>query len=367
MATRIAHLITSLEGGGTENFLFQITTHAPATMETRVFFLRKDGVMGQRIRQAGVAVKGPVCPATLLNELRKFKPDALHTCLYWANQVGRIAGRILGIPVIVSSQRSIDVWQKPWHGWMDRFTLPMAHLVLCNSAEAMMVLQKRLGRRAGPRFEKLENGLDDSVLVLQDSSAARRAYHLPEDAIVGGTLMRLHREKGAELIPDFASALLSAEPRLHLLVGGTGPLEPELKQRTSHHPWSNRLHWLGWENRISRFYSAIDFFWSLSREESFPQTLLEASAMGVPWMAPDVGEISALAGFGEGHIVYPAAGRQDAAAIGLQFLKNLGQNQDLSRAAAGRIRERFRMTRMIDRFYQQIESALQNVRRGEPN
>src|SRR5205814_568047 len=48
---KIRHLITSLEGGGTENFLYQILAHSPTGYDHEVLYLKKDGVIGDRIRR----------------------------------------------------------------------------------------------------------------------------------------------------------------------------------------------------------------------------------------------------------------------------------------------------------------------------
>src|SRR5205085_1586108 len=104
--------------------------------------------------------------------------------------------------------------------------------------------------------------------------------------------------KGGDLIPLFAKQVLEANPNLHLLIGGRGPLENNLKEATENASWSNRLHWLGWESDGRRAMAASDFCFLLSREESFPQVLLEASALGLPWIAPGVGGIPDLVAAG---------------------------------------------------------------------
>jgi len=322
MTKTLVHLITSLEGGGTEIFLWHLLKYAPKNLAQRVFYLKKDGVIGERIRALNIPVQ-KVDSRLLWQELRKNTPDVLHTCLYRAHQLGRVFGRMAGIKRIVSSQRAIDSWQKPWHVYVDAFTLPFCDDVVVNSSAAEKLVRGRIGPRATPRITKILNGVDLQRFMPGDRIAARRVLGLPEEAPIGGSLMRLHAEKGADYIVPFAEKIFALNPSLHLVVGGVGPMEMRLKQQTQNKPWSHRLHWAGWIENTPVFYAALDFFWLLSREESFPQSLLEASVMGIPWIAPEIGGVPDLISAGAPGQTYRAKDIRQAADLAL----NISQNQ----------------------------------------
>jgi len=354
MATpNIIHLITSVGGGGTENFLYQILAHSPKNYTHRVLYLGHDGVTGDKIRRLGIPVE-KTNPWSLYQKLRQEKPDTLHTCLHWANQVGRIVGRVARVPFILSSHRSIDVWQKPWHRMIDRWTLLFCNTVIVNSDPALRIIGQRLSTSKNrPRLVKLENGLDLQVFVPLERQLLRRQYSLPLDAIVGGTLMRLHAEKGAEKIPAMADALLERHPTLILMIGGSGPLENSLKAATRQ--WGNRILWLGWQKNAVEFLSTLNFFWLLSREESFPQALLEASGMGLPWVAPDVGAVQELVRSGACGRFYPTNDLGKAIAAFEDLLAHLPQEESQAREAMPKIRARYDLSKMVSAFYTIVE------------
>lgn len=358
MSTKVVHLITSLEGGGTENFLFQLLSHSPSTFKHKVFYLKKDGVMGDRIRRLGIPVMKTEGFLGTWQTLSREKPRILHTCLYRAHQIGRILGHRAGISTVISSQRSIDAWAKPWHRWVDRWTLKNCDYVLVNSDAAQKLVERRRGARLRPLITKLYNGLDTDQFVRQDRWKARQAYNLPMDAVVGGSLLRLHREKGADRIPDFAGQILTARPDLHLVVGGTGPLAQSLKKAVQGKPWTDRLHWTGWEENTPRFLSAIDFFWSLSREESFPQSLLEASGLGVPWIAPQVGGTLELLESGTGGLVYSTTNPLGSVHSCYELLRLLNELKRKSENAVPALCSRYSLSKMIDIFYDFLAKAL---------
>ncbi len=351
MSSLIIHLITSLEGGGTENFLDQMLAHSPAAFRHKVLFLKKDGVIGNRIRSRGIPVIHVANPFVLRKMLLDEPPVVLHTCLFWGNQMGRCVGRWANLATIVSSQRAIDTWQKPWHRLLDHLTLPLSHAVIANSIAAQTVMEQRRGRRKKPVLFRLYNGVDNKQFVRQDRWIARQTYGLPLDALVGGTLMRLHSEKGADRIPAYAASLLKARPDLHLLVGGVGPLEKTLKAKTAGHSWSNRLHWTGWENSTPQFLTALDFFWSLSREESFPQALLEASVMEVPWLAPDVGGTKELISNGASGLLYPPSSPEGSVHAAFELIRLLNEFKSKAAAVAPTLRALFSIDRTAENFY----------------
>jgi glycosyltransferase involved in cell wall biosynthesis len=344
---KIVHLITSLEGGGTENFLYQLIRYSPADWTHHVLFLKKDGVIGDRLRQQAISPR-KVTGGELYPILRREKPDVLHTLLYRANQVGRVIGRVAGVKRIISSQRAIDAWQKPWHILLDSFTLPFCNDVFVNSSAAEALVRVRIKQHATPRVTRILNGVDLERFSIQDRSAARQKLQLPGGAVIGGSLMRLHAEKGADYILPFAAKALQENPALHLVVGGVGPLEQPLRAQSGKEPWGKRLHWLGWIEDTPAFYAALDFFWSLSREESFPQSLLEATVMGIPWLAPEVGGVPDLIAAGARGRLYPV-GDIPQAAMSVRDL--LEKNVPLTNSALDAFRQAFSVQKMAARFY----------------
>lgn len=354
---KITHLITSLHGGGTENFLHQILSVAPQDIQQEVLYLKEDGVIGDRIRQLGIEVRHCSNFFSLVRHLRQNSPDVLHTLLYRAHQVGRCAGDLAGIPWVVSSQRSLDDWQKPWHGWLDRITLRWCNGIIANSEAAIARVRTRISKQHPLIFRKLTNGISPERFMSQDVHRARQEMQLPENALLAGTLMRLHKEKGADLLPEFAEALLGPNPRLHLVIGGTGPELGSIQNAMTGKLWASRVHWKGWVEKSPTFLAALDFFFLLSREESFPQALLEASAAGRPWIAPNVGDVQDLQQPGCS-LVFQREDVRGALAAANQILQDLPTFAKNAETAAPVVHQRYAMDEMSRLFY----SFLQDLR-----
>jgi glycosyltransferase involved in cell wall biosynthesis len=348
---RIIHLITSLEGGGTENFLYQIISRSPAGVHHQVIFLKRDGVIGDRLRQLGIPVTRAASLAWLWRLLKRENPDILHTCLFRGNQIGRVVGRAAGLKKIISSQRSIDGWAKAWHRQLDAWTIPLCDRIIVNSGAAKRYIENRVPPRRCPPLVRISNGIDASRFTAKDRLGCRQQYGLPEDAVLGGSFLRLHSEKGADLIPALADSALPKWPKLHLVIAGTGPLAASLQATARRSPHGGRIHYLGWQDDVPSLLSALDFVWLLSREESFPQTLIEASSMGLPWVAPQVGGIPELLDSGAVGRLFPVDSVDRAAQTWDDFLKDLNEHKTKAVAAAPMIRSQYSLERMAEEVY----------------
>ena len=95
----------------------------------------------------------------------------------------------------------------------------------------------------------------------------------------------------------------------------------------------------------------LDFFWLLSREESFPQALLEASGMALPWLAPDIGDVAELLKCGAAGILYPVNDVRAAALACREIIDHLSDWQAKAAVARGSLKMHYSLERMTKAFY----------------
>lgn len=278
MKKNIFHLITSLNIGGTERFLEDVITGTKNNFNHSVSYIKEYGFVGESLAAGGISIVQLPSFLRIIKYIKKLKPDIIHTHLYRANILGRIAGRICKIPVI-SSRRSTDTWRNRRQVFWDRITSKWCSKIITNSKNVadLMVLDEKVP------YEKIEvvyNGISDNGFV----SEAPDKY-----GMVIGFVGRLHREKGADLLPEFAGMVKKKIPQVEIKIAGGGPLEDELRKNL---PENCSL--LGWmkEDELKSFYDSIDVLILLSRLESFPRVLIEAGARGVPSVAPDIGGVA---------------------------------------------------------------------------
>ena len=102
---------------------------------------------------------------------------------------------------------------------------------------------------------------------------------------------RLAREKGMELLAESFLRARSVDPRLHLLLAGSGPEEGMLRERLG-----DAATFLGWleDDELARAYASADIFLFCSTTDTYGQVVVEAGASGLPVIAIAEGGPAAL-------------------------------------------------------------------------
>jgi glycosyltransferase involved in cell wall biosynthesis len=110
---------------------------------------------------------------------------------------------------------------------------------------------------------------------------SRAEFDTPEGVPVLLSLARLHPVKGLDMLLE---ALMDI-PDAYLWLAGTGPLEQDLKQKTSDLGLQERVRFLGWRTDREALLAAADICVFPSRNDSFGAVILEAWATRTPLVA----------------------------------------------------------------------------------
>lgn len=260
-------LLDSSRVGGIETHVATLAGGlAAAAVSAEVVFLTDHGPhpMKALLDQAGTAhrtLAGGL--GGLLGGLRRHRPALVHTHGYKAGVLGRLAGAVLGIPV-VSTYHAGEPGTgrlRLYHG-IDRATASLAH--------AIAVSEEIRGKLPGGGTPVIGNFVD------LPAAAARRGRRARTVAFVG----RLSPEKG----PDEFCALAEALPATDFEVFGDGPMRGPLESR-----FGGRVRFHGTVPSMSGHWQDIGLLCMPSRHEGLPLAALEAMASGVPVAAYAVG------------------------------------------------------------------------------
>ncbi|HAM38236.1 MAG: hypothetical protein A2474_03505 [Elusimicrobia bacterium RIFOXYC2_FULL_34_12] len=282
---KILHLITSLNIGGTEQFLLNIVNNLKSKYDFTVGYLKKIGEIAKEI-DAGIPIY-KFDYFLLKKYLKEKKYDIIHTHLFRANILGRIAGKSAGTPIIISSQRSIDGWKKFYHVFLDKMTSRYCNLVIANSEYAKNIL---ITREHIP--ERIIKVIYNGISTYNISGAKFPPFNKNKPVI--GYVGRLHNEKGVYLIPEIVKIVIEKNPNIKFLIIGNGPEMYNMKLNVYKYKLKDSVEFLGWERNLKDIYYKINILLLPSEEESFPQAALEAMSFGIPVIASDVGGVSEL-------------------------------------------------------------------------
>jgi glycosyltransferase involved in cell wall biosynthesis len=211
---------------------------------------------------------------------------------------GGLAARLLGIKMRVHIEH--DGWhylnkrRRMIGRFLDFIVRPGKVAVSHSTAKQV---QKALNCK---NIEIIPNGVDMEQFKPADKKTARAMFNLPQDAILIGSVGRLVRVKGHDILVE---ALRFLPSHIHLVLAGDGDQRATLQALAKEHGVSKRIYFLGNCSQTHMLYPAFDVFCLPSRAEGFPRSLIEAQACDICVVATDVGGSSEAVCPVTGHLV----------------------------------------------------------------
>lgn len=223
----------------------------------------------------------------------------------------------------------------------ERLLAPLASRVLCVcGAEARLAA----GVGSGTRVRVVHNGIEPPAQIAPDAElAARRAGGPVVSAITG-----LRAGKGNETLVSAFAAVVRAHPEATLVIAGDGSERAEVEAEVAAAGLGDRVLLPGEVSDVYAVLAASDLFVLPSWAESFPYSVLEAMALGLPIVATDVGGVSEAVEDGvTGLLVEPRSSAALERAM-LSVLDDRARARALGAAAQERALARFTLSRMIE-------------------
>ncbi|MDD5354404.1 MAG: glycosyltransferase, partial [bacterium] len=204
------------------------------------------------------------------------------------------AAHAAGVPVIISSQRSVDDWKAPWHVWFDRWTARYVKVIIANSQHTRDLLAIR-EKIPAKKITVIHNGVGP-VQEFTDKELAefKQKHSLSDQDILVGIVSRFHQEKGVQFIPAIVQAVTRMKPQVKFILVGDGPEKKKITKALDRLKLTEYVRFTGFVPEAARITSLFSVFFLASLEESFPQALLEALSAGVPAVCTDVGGVKEL-------------------------------------------------------------------------
>lgn len=321
-------------------------------------------VFCEHLRRSIHPVRDAAAMVEVRRILRRFGPDLVHTHTAKAGLVGRLAGREAGARRLVHTFHGhvLEGYFSPPVQWAvlkaERRLAKMTDRLVTISRRLAQDLEQRFALAPAQKIRVIELGLPlERLLSLPAGGPWRRRFGIGERAVVIGSLGRLVPVKNhARLIEAVASlGGLLAKRDVHVLIGGTGPLEAQLRRRIAELGLSSRVHLAGLVEDLPAFYREVDLAVLTSDNEGTPVTLLEAQAAGRYVIGPAVGGVPDVIGPATGRVVSPNTA--DAYAETLRELLERDALPAVGEADRRAVVERFSPERLvddIDRLYREL-------------
>lgn len=288
---KIFYLSTSLNIGGTEKNILTYISNLQSKYDFTVGFIKDRGVIGNELSKLNIPVIHFNFIWQLIRFLKKNTFNIVHTFLFRGNVIGRIAGKLAGSPVVISSQQAIDNWRKFYHVWADGMSAYFCDMIIANSQAAKDTLVKKENIQED-KIRVVYNGINfESFITSKSKETIKKELNLPNDSLIAVYVGRLHKEKGADFLPKISANL---KYPCKFLIVGDGAERKGMENKIKKLKVSKNFIFMGWRDNIPELLKASDVFILPSREESFPQVILEAMSQSLPIVAMDVGGVKEL-------------------------------------------------------------------------
>jgi glycosyltransferase involved in cell wall biosynthesis len=190
-------------------------------------------------------------------------------------------------------------------------------------------------------------------------NSLRNQMRVAEDAIVYGTVARLHPVKRLDIALEAFALVANRIPSSRFCIVGEGEQKSELQSLSSHLGIRERVDFVGEQNNVADWLSAFDVYINSSDSEGMSVSILEAMAIGLPIIATDVGDSRLLIGEDSrcGELVPPTSLIEIANAM-----VRLGCDSSMRRSMSdqGKIRylDKFSLQEMLEHYDALYQSLL---------
>lgn len=252
--------------------------------------------------------------------------DALITFTHYSNIVGPVLGYYSGIPVRITSQRSLTGSYNNWIGIFNRI-ITNSRMVDAMTAVSNAVRDDSITREhiRPDKIETIYTGIDIEKYRsdTEGRNRIRRELGLKDDNYVIVNIARHHPIKGHRYLLEAMAAILEQAPHCRLLLAGDGPLRRDIETQIRELGIEREVIVLGNRDDVPALLTASDLMVVSSLEEGLPNVVLEGMAAGLPIVATEVGGIPELVThYSTGILIQPS----DAEALSNAVLEMISNN-----------------------------------------
>jgi glycosyltransferase involved in cell wall biosynthesis len=230
----------------------------------------------------------------LMREIRRLKPDVVHTHTAKAGVLGRVAA-FLAWP---SAKRIHTFHGHLLHGYFGsrrvqilvflEKTLGLITYKLVAIGNVVKADLVKVGIAKNGKFEVIYPGLQN--LDVYPKLETRKSLGLDSKKIYIVYVGRLTQIKRPDRLLELGRSLNASHPTAHLIIAGAGELLEDLRLKSERE--SLPITFLGWRNDIGMILSASDIAVLCSDNEGIPLTLIQASQAALPIVSTNVGSVS---------------------------------------------------------------------------
>lgn len=306
---RIAHLqLLPLMSGVQKVSLDELTRLDRSRFEP-VVVCKEAGPFTEALARAGIACHcvpelvreiSPVHDWRALRRLAKLfreeRFDIVHTHSSKTGILGRLAGRLAGVPVVMHTVHGYafpaarNAFQSGLYLSLEWLGARIADALVLLKQDDLDVARLRL-HASQKRLHLLPNGVDVARYAPRTEARSEIRRHrlgIDDDCVAVGMVGRLWQQKNPDCFVRAAIRLLQDGRNVQFYLVGDGERAAELEACIREAGHADRIRILGWRDDVHELLAGLDVFVLPSRWEGLPLAILEAMSAGLPTVVSDI-------------------------------------------------------------------------------
>jgi len=272
---------------------------------------KEEGPFTQALKAEGIPyfcvpeLTRPISPWMDLRALRELvslfraqKFDIIHTHSSKTGILGRLAGRIASVPVVMHTVHGYafpaakNPLSRGFFRFMEWVGGRLADAIILLNRHDLDIAQGRLGIPT-KKLHLIPNGVDPDrhapPKAAERERIRKKNFGVAKDEVAVGMVGRLWRQKNPACFVRAAIRLLkegASSVRFFLI--GDGEEREGLEAIARKSGFGDRIRILGWRGDVEKLLGGLDIFVLPSLWEGLPLAILEAMASGLPVVASDI-------------------------------------------------------------------------------
>jgi len=361
------HVVPSLEPGGTERLVIEISKMLMADVQPMVCCLDDLGAWASELIDLDV-------PVVALHRQAGFRPgigldigrlavehhiDVLHCHHYSPFVYGQIAALRGGDLQVVFTEhgRSSDAGPSLKRRLVNPIIgrLPASICAVSHDLRRHMIAEGLPGARVQVVHNGIELGTRPSPIA---RSSARLALGLAQDAFVVGAAGRLDPVKNLATLIKAATVVAASQPKLRVVLVGEGPDREALEQLIEASGLQRVVVLTGYRTDVRQLLPAFDVYVNTSVHEGVSLTILEAMAAALPVVATRVGGTPEVVVDQETGLLVPSHGVMQTAAALRSLAGSVSWRRAAGEAGRKRVERHFSLGAMTQAYLHAYRNAV---------
>lgn len=286
---RVLHILPSVHGYGAERLVVELLKHlAPQGIEAALLTIyappNSNGDLPFRHINAGRRNrKDRTFLWRLVREIRRFRPDIVHTHTHVGKYWGRLAAICAGVSCIVHTEHNpCDSRRSSMETIADRLLERATSKFITFFAEQSAHLGSFEHIPDG-KLVVIPNGLTPPGKTDDIRGPVRERLGIRDDQFAIIVVGRMEYQKNQDLaLHAFAELERDVQERSVLFFAGSGEHEPRLRELAATMRLDDRVQFLGYRSDVPELLRGMDLLLMTSRFEGMPLALVEAMLAEVP-------------------------------------------------------------------------------------